>query len=459
MGVTKERRVVVTGMGIICSIGTSIDEFWNNCLNNLSRVENIPEKWFSYSDFTSTIFSPLPEINYREFGITLGELTRLDVSTQMALATSAMALENAQIKKEVRNLRNNTFTLKNIDAARVAVVYGTGVGGVNTLLAGHAHQAISNHKKKLIEILNDEQSDRLKDRLVEISHNMPIPNRANPFIVSMIMPSACSGNISIKYGITGPSNTYCSACASGTVAIGHAYRSIKSGAVDAAITGGVEYLKDEYGSIFRGFDMVGALAVNTGDKYKACRPFDKQHTGFLFSEGASASLILEELEHAQNRGANILGEIIGFSETCDAANIMAIEKNCTQIKRMIKNALEEAGVKSWEVDYINTHGTGTIVNDEAEAQVIYDIFGKKPLINSTKSILGHTIGASGAIEAIVALLSINDKKTHICNNLEEPILDLNFVTTVKEYQINTVISQSFAFGGQNSILVIKKYNG
>ncbi|BBB90801.1 MAG TPA: beta-ketoacyl-[acyl-carrier-protein] synthase family protein [Methylomusa anaerophila] len=455
-----KRRVVVTGMGIICSIGTSISEFWENCLNGFTRVENIPGHWRNYSAFTSTILSPLPAIDFRAYDISLIDSNRLDLSTQMAIASASMALENAGIDKEIRNVRHAAYILKGIDPARTGVIYGTGAGGVNTLLAGHAFQALSNHKKALtamIKSIDAEKNRLLAECLAGIANKMPLPNRANPFIVSMIMPSACSGNISIKYGLTGPSNTLCSACASGTVAIGHAYRAIKSGMIDVAVTGGAEYLHDDYGSIFRGFDMIGALAPDNGDKDKSCRPFDKQHAGFLFSEGASATLILEELDHARNRGAEVLGEIVGFAETCDASNILAIEKNGAQIKRMIMAALDESGLHPQAIDYINTHGTGTVVNDEAEAQIINDIFGKRPLVNSTKSILGHTIGASGAIEAIVSILSIKNSKTHICRNLEEPILDLNFVTEVKEREINTAISQSFAFGGQNSVLVMRGF--
>lgn len=456
-----KRRVVVTGVSIICSIGTTIEEVWKNCIANQAKVESIPGHWHNYADFTSTIYSPLPEINFNSYGISYAESTRLDLSTQMALISSSMALENARIDKIIKSLRSNTFLLKNIDPIRAGVIYGTGVGGVSTLLAGHAFQAISNHKKNLMQIsqkINDKEfASFLQEGLKNISDKMLLPNRANPFIVSMIMPSACAANIAIKYEIQGPSNTLCSACASGTVAIGHAYRAIKSGEIDIAITGGVEYLRDDYGSIFHGFDRIGALVIDNGDKYKSCRPFDKSRSGFLFSEGASATLVLEDLEHALNRGAEILGEIIGFSETCDASNIMAIEKDGKQIKRMINNALAEARLSARDIDYINTHGTGTIVNDEVEARVIKEIFGKKPLVNSTKSILGHTIGASGAIEAIISLLSIKNKKTHVCNNLNDPILDLNFVTEIKESEINTAISQSFAFGGQNSVLIIREF--
>jgi 3-oxoacyl-[acyl-carrier-protein] synthase II len=226
-----------------------------------------------------------------------------------------------------------------------------------------------------------------------------------------------------------------------------------------ALSGGTEYLGDESGSIFRGFDIVGTLARENGDRHKACRPFDKQRSGFLFNEGAAAALILEERNHALKRGAHIIGEITGFSETCDASNIMCIDSNSVHVRKAILSALEEAALPTGEVDYVNTHGTGTVVNDDAEAAIITDIFGTRPLVNTTKSLLGHSIGASGAIEAIVTLLSIKNHVTHTCNNLEEPISDINFVTEAKECEIRNGLSQSFGFGGHNAALVFREDHG
>jgi 3-oxoacyl-[acyl-carrier-protein] synthase II len=176
----------------------------------------------------------------------------------------------------------------------------------------------------------------------------------------------------------------------------------------------------------------------------------------LFNEGAAAALIVEERNHALARGANIIGEIVGFSETCDASNIMSIDSDSVHVRKAILSALEEADLPVGELDYINTHGTGTVVNDAAEAAVIADIFGKRPLLNSTKSLLGHSIGASGAIEAIVTLLSIKNHITHACNNLEEPIADINFATDVRECDIHNGLSQSFGFGGHNAVLVFRE---
>ena len=456
----QRRRVVVTGMGMVTAIGSTVGEFWQSCLQGHSVVADVPQHWHDYVTLTSKLLSPLGELNLATYGVTSVEAAKIDKVTQLALVATYQALEQSGLGLELKNVRSNSYALQAADSQRTGVYYGTGAGGVNTLLAGNAFQAMAQPKKRLERMLKEssEQFDETQRRELEAMRNgMRIQHRANPFIVSMIMPNACAGNISLKFSLTGPSNTLCSACASGTVAIGHGVRAIRHGVVDIAIAGGAEYLKDEFGAIFRGFDMVGALVDDKGEPREACRPFDKNHTGFLFSEGGSATLVLEELEHAKARGAIILGEIIGFAENCDAVNIMAMEKEGVQIKRMLRSALQDAGISAEEVDYINAHGTGTVVNDETEAGVIGELFGRRPLVNSTKSLLGHTIGASGAIEAIVALLSIQNNTTHICNNLKEPIVDLNFVTQVKREEINTAISQSFAFGGQNAALVFKRY--
>jgi 3-oxoacyl-[acyl-carrier-protein] synthase II len=273
----------------------------------------------------------------------------------------------------------------------------------------------------------------------------------------MSMPNACASNLGIKLNITGVNSTVCSACAAGTVAVGHGFRAISTGQLDMAFVGGAENMNDDFGAIFRGFDSIGALARNYDNPQVANRPFDTLRSGFLFSQGGAAILVLEELDRARQRGAPVLAEIIGFFETCDAHNIMVLDQSGLQIERMLRMLLQEAGLEPGEVDYINAHGTGTQVNDETESLVIERIFGRKPLVNSTKSLIGHTIGASGAIEALVAACSIYHQTTHACKNLHQPLRDLNFVKEVKKYPIRTALSQSFAFGGQNAGIALREY--
>ena len=275
-------------------------------------------------------------------------------------------------------------------------------------------------------------------------------------VVAMMMPNTVSSSLGIKFSLLGPNRLYASACAAGTVAIGQAFQSIRSGEVDFALAGGSEYLHDRYGGLFRGFDIAGTLISDCSCPEQANRPFDEARSGFLFSQGGSAVLVLEDFESARRRDAPILAEIIGYGESFDANNAMALSEDGAGISRMIEMALMDAGINQGDVDYINTHGTGTPVNDAVEASVIERMFDRDTLINSTKSLLGHTIGASGAMEAVVAALSIRDQTTHICHNLENPIADLNFVRIRGSLYIDTVLSQSFAFGGHIAGILLRK---
>ena len=223
-----------------------------------------------------------------------------------------------------------------------------------------------------------------------------------------------------------------------------------------ALAGGSEYLYDQYGGLFRGFDIAKTLISDCSHPDQANRPFDEARSGFLFSQGGSAVLTLEDYESACKRGAPIVAEIIGYGESFDAHNVLALSEEGTEIMRMIEMLLADAGITGSDVQYINTHGTGTSTNDAVEARVIEQMFGRDVSINSSKSLLGHTIGASGAIEAVVAALSIRDQTTHICHNLDNPIEDLNYVMKRESLEINTVLSQSFAFGGHIAGVLLRQ---
>jgi 3-oxoacyl-[acyl-carrier-protein] synthase II len=251
--------------------------------------------------------------------------------------------------------------------------------------------------------------------------------------------------------------TVSSACASGTTAVGNAFRSIRSGEIDMAFAGGAEFLADPYGGIFRGFDTAQTLVQADGDYHCANRPFDKKRSGFLFSGGGAAVMVLEEATHARRRGKSPIATVEAYSECCDAFTIMGMAPDGRQIEKMYQALFSSAGCVPEDIDYVNSHGTGTILNDETESIVIDNIFGKKPLVNSTKSLLGHTIGASGALETAVTALSIEDQLVHPCANLDDPIRDLNFVTNARqEHEIEWALNQSFGFGGHIAGLILKK---
>jgi 3-oxoacyl-[acyl-carrier-protein] synthase II len=441
--------VVITGIGIISPIGIGVDEFWNHCLQGKTNVQPIPEHWFQYNSFNSLkVWSPLPDIDFSDYDLGRIEKMQLDKSQILALEAANLSLKDAKYNYACKDERKNTFFIEGENPEKWGVYVGNAVSGLISVLTNFT------------SVLINSKNPTLSNELSNIASQVDISKKPNTFYAAMSMPNACSARIGIKYSIAGPNNTFCAACASGTVAIGKAFKAIQSGEVDCAITGGVEHLGDPFGFQFRSFDILKALVSDCKDPQTANRPFDKERSGFLFSEGGAAIIILEELEHALKKPRNdsqIYAEIISFAETFDAFNIVMPEPNGFAVKRMINNALRDSDLKAEDIDYINTHGTSTEANDEMEAQVIEEVFGKKPLINSTKSLIGHTVGASGAIEAAVSALSLRDNTTHVCKNLENPIADLNFVKKVAPYEIKHALTHSFAFGGHNAGLILKKY--
>lgn len=451
------KRVVITGLGVISAIGQNPDDFWKSCLEAKTRVERIPDHWFHYGDFHSQIWSPLPAMDYSLYEIGRIEEKQLDPSSLIAIACSFQALDSAGLKYTKLDQKRNTYSISPLDKDRAGVFMGTGIGGLGTFASCYSYHLLLRQKETLAKAIAQLGDHPVNGILKQVQDRMLYPRRFNPFGVSMTMPNACSANVGIKFNLYGSNNAYCAACASGTVAIGHGFKAVRSGELDVALVGGVEHLSDDYGGIFAGFDVVRALANKNEDPDKANRPFDKDRTGFLFSEGGGAVFVIEDLEHAQKRGAKIHAEILGYGETCDGFNIMMMEGSGSQMITMLHLAFADAGISAADIDYINSHGTGTRLNDEAETAVIEKVFGNKVLINSTKSLIGHTLGASGAIEALVTALSIHHKTTHICRNLENPMKDLNFVTKVDSYPIRTGLSQSFGFGGHNAVLILREY--
>lgn len=396
-------------------------------------------------------------MDYSTYEIGRIEEKQLDPSSLIAIACSFQALGSAGLEYTKLDQKRNTYSVSSLDKDRTGVFMGTGIGGLSTFASCYSYQLLLRQKEMLAKASAQLADHPVREILKQIQERMLYPRRFNPFAVAMTMPNACSANVGIKFNLCGSNNAYSAACASGTVAIGYGFKAVRSGELDVALVGGVEYLRDDYGGVFAGFDAVRALANNNEDPDKANRPFDKDRTGFLFSEGGGAVFVIEDLERAQKRGAKIYAEIAGYGETCDGFNIMMMESTGIQIMRMLQLAFADAGISAAEIDYINSHGTGTRLNDETETAVIEQVFGKKVLINSTKSLIGHTLGASGAIEALVTALSIQHKTTHVCRNLENPMRDLNFVTEVNSYPIRTGLSQSFGFGGHNAVLILREY--
>lgn len=449
-----KRRVVVTGIGVVSSIGTSVDAFWRSCLEGRSVVEAIPSHWREYSDFKSTIWSPLPPIDYAARGITRPQRMQHDPVAMNTIIAAQEAVAGAEWHAEP----GDDGAAPTVGDPHTGIYIGTGIGGAHTFMENHLHPVWAGARKRLEALSRDDTLDaEHRKSLASVLEQIHHPRRINPFMVSMVMPNSIAAGLGIRFSWRGPNHTYCQACASGTVAIGEAFRAIRDGRVDSAVAGGAEYFRDHHGYLFRAFDVSGALVQNCDSPDTANRPFDERRSGFLFGEGASAILTLETLDNATARGAPVLAEITGYAESFDAYSMMAIDPEGQQIEKVLQTAVEDAGLTASAVDYVNAHGTGTATNDEIEARVIERVFGRKPLVNSTKSLVGHTIGASGALEAAVLALSLHHQTTHPNRNLSDPIADLNFVTRPGDYALETGLSQSFAFGGHNAAVVMQRF--
>ncbi len=443
-------RVVVSGIGIVATIGADTASFWNNCLSGTASVGRIPEEWTSYHSYSSRIWAPLPKIDFSSHRINRIEIMQNDMTALLAMAAAHQALSMAGARLLVKNEKKNIFAIDGVDPLRCGVFIGTGIGGIASFAANEGHHLFSHVK----EAVSGQQIPA--DKSEQLGRIIRYPPKFHPFAVSMSMPNTAAASIGIKYSHNGPNNTVCNACAAGTTAIGQAFLAIRRNEIDWALAGGVEFLHDGYGGIFRGFDTAGTL-ISRSESPDANCPFDKSRRGFLLAEGGCAVLLVESLDHARRRHApQPMAEIHSFAETFDACSMMGPDPSGAHVERMACMALDNAGMEARDIDYINAHGTGTQANDDVEAAVIERVFGNRPLVNATKSLTGHAIGASGAIEAAVTALSLRHQATHACKNLRDPIRPLNFVRQAGSYPMNAALTQSFAFGGHNAAIVMSR---
>lgn len=422
------RRVVISGIGPVTSIGTGKDDYFDGIINSRMHIRKIPDNFEIGYNFKSRFYSPHPEADLSGHGfpryydkVTQGE-------DKLALIASSLALKDAGFKVDKGE---KSFIVPELNSC--GVIVGIGISSLET--GFHSY---------LAHVIKD------KSEIPEALENAKI--RYNRMVVPMLMPNSISSWISITYGLKGTSYTVNAACASGIFAVGNAYERIKSGLEDVILTGGVECLSDNFGGVMRGFDVLGVLTQSPDG---IPRPFSKTSTGFLFSQGAACILVLEEYEHAIKRDAQIYAEIIDFQSNSDAYNIVQIDPSGTQIKKMLNDLKQDH-----HIDYLNAHGSGTVVNDDIEAEAIAEVFGPKehqPYINSTKGILGHTLGASGALETAVTALSIKESQIH-GNSVPDARENLNLVDKSIHTQVNMAISTSYGFGGHNAGIVLKKYD-
>ncbi|MEN3045957.1 MAG: beta-ketoacyl-ACP synthase II [Candidatus Hydrothermales bacterium] len=414
----KEREVVVTGIGILTSLGRTKDENFENLLKGKSGVSRIER--FDTSNLPSKIAAEIKNFNPEE-RLSSKEIKRQDLYTIYSLYVTEEALEDAGW--------GNGFPYKGED---VGVIISSGIGGIITL---------------------EEEIRKMYERGVKW---------VSPFLVPMMIPDIASGVISIKYGFKGPNFSVVSACASSAHAIGEAMLLIKNGHAKAIIVGGSEAPLTPIA--LAGFGNMKALSTRNDEPEKASRPFDKLRDGFVMAEGC-AVLVLEEKESAMKRGARIYAELVGYGATADAYHITAPCVDGEGAYRSMKRACESASVDPMEIDYINSHGTATPRGDVAETLAIKRLLGERAYkipINSTKSMVGHLLGGAGALEAGVTVLSIYHKKVHPTINLEypDPECDLDYVKEgAREVDIRYALSNSFGFGGHNCSLLFKRFEG
>ena len=418
----KKKRVVITGLGPLTSIGTGKTEFWENVQQQKIAVNPIPESFKRSYTFKSGYYVPLPDYSAFEHGIPVMYSRLMQPEDKMAVIAMHMALKDAGYQVGEANV---VFGVEGLEDA--AIYLGTGFSGLDTAFKSylaHVQDADISAEKKF---------------------------RYNRMVIPMMMPNSPAAWCSIFYHQQGGSHTANAACASGTIAIGEAFRSIRDGYHKVVLTGGVECLHDDAGAIMRGFDILNTL-TRADDGHPI--PFSEQRSGFLFSEGGCCILILEELETALKRKAPIYAEIVDYHSLSDAFNIVQMEKTGEKVSELIK-VLKG----NHQIDYFNAHGTGTPPNDAIEAKSIIEVFGDKknqPLINSSKSLLGHIIGASGAIEAAITALSVQQQKVH-GNTVPDPMTDINLAGITINHQIEYAISTSYGFGGHLGGLLFKKF--
>jgi 3-oxoacyl-[acyl-carrier-protein] synthase II len=410
------RRVVVTGVGLLCSVGTGTEECWSALQAGKSGIGLITQ--FDSSQFSSKIAGEVKDFDPLQY-VEKKDVKKMGRFIQFAMAASefAMKASGLDIPDEA-------------DAESLGVYIGSGIGGFEVIEREH---------KTLLE---------------------RGPGRLSPFFIPSCIVNLASGYVSIRYGAKGPSSATATACTTSAHSIGDSYRLIQHGYADVMICGGSEACVTPMG--IGGFAAMRALSLRNDDPEHACRPWDKDRDGFIVGEGAGI-LILEELERAKARGANILAELVGYGMSSDAHHITSPPEDGDGAYRVMRNGLKDAGIEASEVDYVNAHGTSTPVGDLAETKAVKRAFGDhaaKLAVSSTKSMTGHLLGGAGGLEAGITVLAIRDQVAPPTINLVNPDqgCDLDYVPNeARSMRINYALSNSFGFGGTNGCLIFKKY--
>lgn len=416
----KTRRVVVTGLGAVTPIGTTIEEIWKSLIEGKSGVRRLA--CFDPTHFTSKVAAEIKNFDPSEY-LSPKDMKRMDRFVQFAVVSSKKAVVDSGLNLEKEDLN------------RIGVLIGSGIGGLHTVEAEHRQYLALGPEKG--------------------------PDRISPFLIPMLIVNMATGQVSITLGLKGPNSAVATACATGNHAIGDAFRIIQRGEADLMVCGGSEAAITHMG--FGGFCALKALSTSYNDEpEKACRPFDKNRDGFIMGEGAGV-VILEEASHALKRGARIYCEMAGYGMSGDAYHMTAPDPEGDGGVRCMISAIKDAGIRPEEISYINAHGTSTLYNDKIETLAVKKVFGahaKKLAMSSTKSVTGHLLGAAGGVEMIATAMAIKEGIMPPTINYEtpDPECDLDYVPNVaRRLTVNAAMSNSLGFGGHNATLIIKKF--
>jgi 3-oxoacyl-[acyl-carrier-protein] synthase II len=413
-----EHRVVITGLGIISPVGNDVSSFWQSMKEGRGGIGPITQ--FDPSRFDSRIAGEVKGFDPGFYGMTFKDIKRMDKFSQFAVASSKQAINSSGLD------------LNKEDKTRIGVIVGSGIGSLHTIEEEHK---------------------------IFLSKG---PSRLSPFLIPMLIVNEAAGQVGIFFGLKGPNSCVATACASGSHAIGDAFRVLERGDADVMISGGTESCIVPTG--VGGFCALKALSTRNNEPHKACRPFDRDRDGFIMAEGCGI-VVMETLEHAKKRNAPIIAEIVGYGMTCDAYHITAPDPEGDGASRAMQAAIKDAGLNPEDVDYINAHGTSTKLNDKIETLSMKRAFGahaKKVMVSSTKSMTGHLLGAAGGVEFVVCCLAIKDGVVPPTINYEhpDPDCDMDYVpNTARKANVDVCMSNSLGFGGHNASLVVKKFTG
>lgn len=412
----KKRRVVVTGLGLLTPLGNDVATSWDGLKNGKSGIDTISH--FDVSEFSTQFGGSLKNFECTDY-MERKDARRMDIFMQLGIAAGVQAVQDS-------GLEDSTF-----DADRAGVAIGSGIGGITSI----------------------------EDTTLQIRKSGP--RKVSPFFVPGSIINMIAGNLSIRFGLKGPNIAVTTACTTGTHNIGLAANMIMNDQADIMVAGGAEAATSPVG--LGGFCAARALSTRNDDPQKASRPWDRDRDGFVLSDGAGI-LVLEELEHAKQRGATIYAELVGFGMSGDAYHMTSPPAGGAGAALCMKNALRSAGMDGSDVDYVNAHGTSTKAGDIAETDAIKSVFGehaKALCVSSSKSMIGHLLGASGSVEAIVCILTLRDQVITPTINLDNPDegCDLDYVPhTAREQEVNVALSNSFGFGGTNGSLIFTRFN-